>query len=128
MREPSPPHGHRAQSADEETLERIAELGEDRPLLGVSEPTWVELARADGALVFANVGWDPSGRWSRDVLDQLQVCHAFLANADEAMAYTRAETPAEALYALFDRLGYGGEDFSAVIELMRGRLDALEKR
>jgi hypothetical protein len=30
------------------------------------------------------------------------------------------------MYALFDRLGYAHKDFSAVIELMRGRLDALE--
>ena len=35
---------------------------------------------------------------------------------------------AEALYAMFDRLGFGGKDFSAVIELMRGRLDALESK
>src|SRR5436190_1108949 len=31
-------------------------------------------------------------------------------------------------FALFDRLGYAGKDFSAVIEMMRGRLDALETR
>jgi 3-hydroxyisobutyrate dehydrogenase len=52
--------------------------------------------------------------------------------AQSAAARAGATTPmgaqAEALYALFDRLGYGGKDFSAVIELMRGRLDALEKR
>jgi 3-hydroxyisobutyrate dehydrogenase len=52
--------------------------------------------------------------------------------AQDAAAKAGASTPmgaqAEALYALFDRLGYGGKDFSAVIELMRGRLDALEKR
>jgi sugar/nucleoside kinase (ribokinase family) len=102
-------HGHPPPVGPTELIGRppraravIAELGEDRPLLGTSGPTWVQRAREDGALVFANVGWDPSGRWSRDVLEQLQVCHAFLANADEAMAYTRAETPAEALYALAD--------------------------
>ncbi len=32
---------------------------------------------------------------------------------------------AEALYALFDNLGYGGKDFSAVLQLMRGRLGEL---
>ena len=47
-------------------------------------------------------GLGPLGRWPREVLDQLAVCHAFLPNAGEAMAYTRSETPHEALYALAD--------------------------
>ncbi|GGL45227.1 carbohydrate kinase family protein [Phycicoccus endophyticus] len=80
----------------------MADLAPDRPLLGEAEPTWVEQARAGGALVFADVGWDPSGRWPRDVLDQLSACDAFLPNATEAMAYTRTRTPTEALYALAD--------------------------
>ncbi|MEP7088694.1 MAG: PfkB family carbohydrate kinase [Nocardioidaceae bacterium] len=66
--------------------------------------SWIDLARADGSLVFADVGWDDSGRWSRTVLDQLEMCHAFVPNAAEAMAYTRSETPREALYALADRV------------------------
>jgi 3-hydroxyisobutyrate dehydrogenase len=49
--------------------------------------------------------------------------------AQEAAARSGAATPlgaqAEALYALFDRLGYGRKDFSAVLQLMRGRLDEL---
>jgi len=49
--------------------------------------------------------------------------------AQEAAARSGAATPlgaqAEATYALFDRLGYGGKDFSAVLEMLRGRLDAL---
>ncbi len=49
--------------------------------------------------------------------------------AQEAAAKSGAATPmgaqAEALYALFDGLGYGGRDFSAVLQLMRGKLDAL---
>jgi 3-hydroxyisobutyrate dehydrogenase len=32
---------------------------------------------------------------------------------------------AEALYALFDGLGYGRKDFSAVLQLMRGKLGEL---
>ena len=50
--------------------------------------------------MFADVGFDATGRWSREVLDQLAVCHAFLPNAGEAMAYTRSATPTEALYTL----------------------------
>jgi 3-hydroxyisobutyrate dehydrogenase len=49
--------------------------------------------------------------------------------AQEAAAKSGASTPmgaqAEALYALFDNLGYGGRDFSAVLQLMRGRLGDL---
>ncbi len=49
--------------------------------------------------------------------------------AQEAAAKCGAATPlgaqAEAVYALFDRLGYGGKDFSAVLEMLRGRLEAL---
>jgi len=49
--------------------------------------------------------------------------------AQEAAAKSGAATPlgaqAEALYALFDRLGYGGKDFSAVLQLVRGRLAEL---
>lgn len=80
----------------------MAELTPDRRLVGEDGPTWVEKARAAGSLVFADVGWDPSGRWPRDVLDQLTVCDAFLPNAVEAMAYTRTRTPGEALYVLAD--------------------------
>jgi 3-hydroxyisobutyrate dehydrogenase len=47
--------------------------------------------------------------------------------AQEAAARAGASTPlgaqAEALYALFERLGQGGRDFSAVLQLLRGRLD-----
>ena len=49
--------------------------------------------------------------------------------AQEAAAKSGAATPlgaqAEATYALFDRLGYGGKDFSAVLEMLRGRLETL---
>ena len=36
-----------------------------------------------------------------------------------------ADTTVEALYALFAANGFGGKDFSAVIQLLRGRLDKL---
>jgi len=46
--------------------------------------------------------------------------------AQEAAAKSGAATPlgatAEGLYALFDRLGGGGKDFSAILEMLRGRL------
>ncbi|NBB17677.1 3-hydroxyisobutyrate dehydrogenase [Caulobacter sp. SLTY] len=49
--------------------------------------------------------------------------------AQEAAAKAGAATPmgaqAEALYQLFDGLGYGQKDFSAMLQLMRGKLDEL---
>ena len=50
--------------------------------------------------------------------------------AQDAAAKAGASTPmgaqAEALYALFDRLGYGGKDFSGVIQMLRGELKQLD--
>jgi len=52
--------------------------------------------------------------------------------AQAAAARAGASTPmgaqAEALYAMFDRLGYGAKDFSAMIEMLRGKLDSLEAK
>jgi len=49
--------------------------------------------------------------------------------AQEAAAKAGASTPlgahAEALYALFERLGFGGKDFSAMQQLLRGKLEEL---
>jgi 3-hydroxyisobutyrate dehydrogenase len=49
--------------------------------------------------------------------------------AQEAAAKAGATTPlgaqSEALYALFDGLGHGGRDFSALLQMLRGRLDVL---
>ena len=51
--------------------------------------------------------------------------------AQEAAARSGASTPmgaqAEALYALFDRLGYGQKDFSAVLQMLRGNLEGLAR-
>jgi len=50
--------------------------------------------------------------------------------AQEAAAKAGASTPmgaqAEALYALFDANGFGSKDFSAVIQMLRGRLAELD--
>ncbi len=80
----------------------LVDLGE--PFGDEEHPSWVELARRDGALVFGDIGWDATGAWSVDLLDKLKYCHAFLPNADEAMAYTRTDTAHDALYALADRV------------------------
>lgn len=72
--------------------------------IGSDEPTWADLSREQGALVFGDVGWDSTGGWDLAVLDQLKVCHAFSPNAGEAMHYTRTDSPREALYALADQV------------------------
>ncbi len=81
----------------------LIDLDGHKPLgVGHPERAWAEQAQAAGSLLFADVGWDPTGTWSPTVLDQLSLCHAFLPNAVEAMAYTRTDSPHDALYALAD--------------------------
>jgi len=82
----------------------IVDLSDIEPLGDPEQETWVDLARSDGAQVFADVGWDATGTWSPRVLDQLEHCNAFMPNDGEAMAYTRTESPQDALYALADRV------------------------
>lgn len=51
--------------------------------------------------------------------------------AQDAAAKSGASTPlgaqSEALFQLFDRLGYGGKDFSGILQMLRGQLDQLQK-
>ncbi|WP_328623929.1 carbohydrate kinase family protein [Streptomyces sp. NBC_00353] len=70
--------------------------------IGAEPQQWLAKAAASGTKIFADVGWDPSQQWSSDVLDRLSLCHAFLPNEGEAMAYTRTDTPTAALHALSD--------------------------
>lgn len=80
----------------------IVDLHPETPIGDDTEPTWADQARARGAMLFADVGFDPSGAWDTSVLDQLKYCHAFTPNQLEAMAYTRTDTPSDALYAIAD--------------------------
>jgi len=66
---------------------------------------WLAKARAGGCTVFADVGWDPTGRWDPAVLDQLEHCDVFTPNAGEAMRYTRTSSPARALDVLAELVG-----------------------
>ncbi|HET9170693.1 MAG TPA: carbohydrate kinase family protein [Actinospica sp.] len=63
---------------------------------------WLERAHAQGTLVFADAGWDEAERSARAILDQLPMCHAFLPNAAEAMAYTGTDDAERALARLGD--------------------------
>ncbi|MDT3395654.1 PfkB family carbohydrate kinase [Streptomyces sp. B1866] len=65
---------------------------------------WVAQAARRGSRVFADVGWDDSGRWDPADLAGLEYCEAFLPNAAEAMRYTRTDCPLAAAHALADRV------------------------
>ncbi|WP_240108819.1 PfkB family carbohydrate kinase [Streptomyces sp. MUM 203J] len=70
---------------------------------GRQEP-WVAEAARRSTRVFADVGWDDTGRWDLAALPDLAHCEAFLPNAQEAMRYTRTDCPRAAARALADRV------------------------
>lgn len=93
-------HGHRAPQA---TTELIGVAPATRAVVvELDDEPWWRPAQAAGALVFADVGWDPTEKWDRRVLTRLDGCHCFMPNAVEAQAYTRTSTPEAALAALAD--------------------------
>jgi len=59
--------------------------------------------REKGTLVVADVSWDPTETWSPRLLDNLALVDLFLPNAVEAMAYTGAKSPSDALEVLAQR-------------------------
>ncbi|MGW1865382.1 carbohydrate kinase family protein [Streptomyces mauvecolor] len=65
---------------------------------------WIADAARSGARVFADVGWDDTGRWDLAGLPDLEHCEAFLPNAAEAMAYTRTDCPRAAARALAEKV------------------------
>ncbi|MEU3350053.1 PfkB family carbohydrate kinase [Streptomyces sp. NPDC037389] len=65
---------------------------------------WIATAARQGSRVFADVGWDETGRWDPADLADLEHCEAFLPNAEEAMRYTRTDCPRAAARALTDKV------------------------
>jgi sugar/nucleoside kinase (ribokinase family) len=61
---------------------------------------WIAQAAGTGTRVFADVGWDETGRWDPADLVGLEHCEAFLPNAEEAMRYTGTDCPRAAARAL----------------------------
>nr|WP_320779895.1 PfkB family carbohydrate kinase [Streptomyces sp. CRN 30] len=70
---------------------------------GVRAP-WIAQAASRGTRIFADVGWDDTGRWDLAGLADLEHCEAFLPNAEEAMRYTGADCPRAAAHALTDHV------------------------
>ncbi|MER7763013.1 PfkB family carbohydrate kinase [Streptomyces sp. NPDC097619] len=65
---------------------------------------WIAAAAGRGSRIFADVGWDDTGRWDLDGLADLAHCEAFLPNAAEAMRYTGTRCPRAAAKALAERV------------------------
>ncbi|MFI9200453.1 carbohydrate kinase family protein [Streptomyces sp. NPDC053048] len=65
---------------------------------------WIATAARRGSRIFADVGWDETGRWDPADLADLEHCEAFLPNAEEAMRYTRTDCPRAAARALADKV------------------------
>ncbi|MEU9290437.1 PfkB family carbohydrate kinase [Streptomyces sp. NPDC048275] len=61
---------------------------------------WIAESARAGTRIFADVGWDDTGRWDLAGLADLEHCEAFLPNAEEAMRYTGADCPRAAAHAL----------------------------
>ncbi|UFU04099.1 PfkB family carbohydrate kinase [Ruania suaedae] len=78
----------------------LADLGDP----AVREAGWWRTAATDGALVFADAGWDPEQEWDQRILTDLADCYAFTPNEQEAMGYTRTDSPRAALHALADHV------------------------
>ncbi len=100
-------HGHAAPPSDDalpacppHARAAVASLAPGRP------EEWVAQAARAGAKVFADVGWDDTGRWDLAALPDLEHCEAFLPNAAEAMRYTRTDCPRAAARALADKVRY----------------------
>lgn len=99
-------HGHDAPDPDgaptpdcpPRSRAAIASLEQGRP------QEWIAAAASRGARIFADVGWDDTGRWDLDGLADLAHCEAFLPNAEEAMRYTRTRCPRAAARALAERV------------------------
>ncbi|HEY5834542.1 carbohydrate kinase family protein [Streptomyces sp.] len=99
-------HGHRAPPPEDAVpacpppaRAAVAALGHHGHA-GEETPDWIADAAASGTKIFADVGWDETGRWDPVDLEGLRHCTAFLPNAAEAMHYTRAATPHEAVRKL----------------------------
>lgn len=63
-------------------------------------PTWSQPLRDKGTIIFGGVGWDPSGRWPRQILESARRVDVLLMNETEARHFTGQKTTASALKML----------------------------
>ncbi len=62
---------------------------------------WGELA-SRGTVLFADIGFDETGKWDPADLKPLEHCFGFTPNAVEAMSYTRTDSPGAAVRKIAD--------------------------
>lgn len=96
-------HGHPLPEPISEMISRAPSARAALVDLGGETAWWSALADR-GTLIFADIGFDPTGRWDPADLAPLEHCHAFSPNAVEAMGYTRTDSPDRAVRALAERV------------------------
>ncbi|NKX52666.1 carbohydrate kinase family protein, partial [Arthrobacter deserti] len=97
-------HGHPAPMSASELIGGPPRCRAAVTPLGPDLEPWALAARDKGALLFGDVGWDPTGQWPADTLRNLEKFYAFTPNDTVAVKYTRTDDPWAALYALADRV------------------------
>ncbi|MBW8699437.1 2-dehydro-3-deoxygluconokinase [Streptomyces sp. MBT84] len=95
-------HGQEPPYSQDELMGEVPQARTALVHLEAEPRGWLAKAAANGTQIYADVGWDPTRQWSPDLLGQLALCHAFLPNETEAMAYTRTGSAVAALGALAD--------------------------
>jgi sugar/nucleoside kinase (ribokinase family) len=97
-------HGHPSPVTADELLSPPPATRACYVHVDLQEEEWVAKAKQQGALLFADVGWDPTEQWPPSMLRKLDGYDVFLPNSVEAMRYTRQDTPEAAAAKLADRV------------------------
>ncbi|RKT56301.1 carbohydrate kinase family protein [Saccharothrix australiensis] len=97
-------HGHRAPVSADEMLDPPPRTRACFVHLQPEEERWVRRAKEDGALLFADIGWDRTEVWGAELLRRLDGYDVFLPNEVEAMSYARCESPERAAKALAEHV------------------------
>jgi sugar/nucleoside kinase (ribokinase family) len=97
-------HGHPSPVTADELLSPPPAARAAYVHLDPREETWVGKVKEQDALLFADVGWDPTGQWPPSMLRKLDGYDVFLPNSVEAMRYTRQDTPEAAATKLAERV------------------------
>lgn len=96
-------HAHPSPRSDDGLPDEIPDARATFADVGQARAPWLDVLIERGSLVFADVGWDDTGAWDAAALrERLTGCHAFVPNAEEAMAFTRTGHPGAALEVLRD--------------------------
>ncbi|MBB5804346.1 sugar/nucleoside kinase (ribokinase family) [Saccharothrix ecbatanensis] len=97
-------HGHRPPVSADEMLDPPPRTRACFVHVGAEDERWVIRAKEQGALLFADIGWDRTGLWAPELLRRLERYDVFLPNDAEAQRYTRCDTPERAAAALAEHV------------------------